>query len=211
MYKLISATPSPYARKVRIVLAEKGVPFELITEVPWDATTRTPDFNPLEKLPILLRDDGDPIFESNLILAYLERAHPEPPLVPKDDAGWLLTKRFEVLCDGVCDAFVLLFFERQRDADKQSVQWMTRQQRKIEGGLAELERRLGEQAYAVDNRFTLADIVVATATGYLSVRWPEFDTRERYPVLAAHHDRMAERASFQNSQPVPQTITDRVV
>lgn len=54
MYRLISATPSPYARKVRIALAEKAIPFELVTEVPWDSTTITPRYNPLEKLPILL-------------------------------------------------------------------------------------------------------------------------------------------------------------
>ena len=86
MYKVISATPSPYARKVRIALAEKGVPFELITEVPWDSTTHTPDHNPLEKLPILIRDGGDPVYESYLIMEYIERMHPTPPLVPTPTA-----------------------------------------------------------------------------------------------------------------------------
>lgn len=211
MYKVISATPSPYARKVRIALAEKDVPFELITEVPWDATTQTPDYNPLEKLPILIRDDGDPVYESYLIMAFIERMHPEPPLLPTDDAGWLLAKRLEVLCDGVCDAFVLSFFERHREPALRSAAWLARQQRKIDGGLAEMSRLLGDRTYFVGNRFTLADLAAATAVSYLSVRWPEIDWRTAYPTLLAHSDRMEERPSFQSSRPVPQTISDAVV
>jgi glutathione S-transferase len=211
MYKVISATPSPYARKVRIALAEKSVPFVLITEVPWDKTTQTPNYNPLEKLPILIRNDGDPIYESRLILEYIERAHPTPQLVPTDDAGWLLAKRLEVLCDGVCDAFVLTFFERHRADINQSQAWLARQQRKIDGGLAEMTRLLGQREYFSGNTFTLADLAAATAVGYLSVRWPEIDWRTAYPTLLAHSDRMEQRPSFKSSQPVPQTISDKVV
>ncbi len=211
MYKVISATPSPYARKVRIALAEKGVAFELITEVPWDKTTRTPDYNPLEKLPILIRDDGDPVYESYLIMEFIERMHPEPPLVPTDDAGWLLAKRLEVLCDGVCDAFVLAFFERHRDAQLQSAAWLARQRRKIDGGLAEMSRLLGDKQHFIGDSFTLADLAAATAVSYLAVRWPEIDWRAAYPKLMAHSDRMEKRPSFRSSVPVPQTLTDAVV
>jgi glutathione S-transferase len=211
IYKIISATPSPYARKVRIALAEKGIPFELITEVPWDQTTRTPDFNPLEKLPILIREHGDPVYESYLIMEYLERAHPEPPLVPADQDGWLLAKRLEVLCDGVCDAFVLSFFERHREEPLQSATWLARQQRKIDGGLTEMQRLLGDRQYFIGDAFTLADLAAATAVSYLAVRWPEFDWRASYPTLLDHSDRMETRPSFQGSRPVPQTISDAVV
>ena len=79
MYKLISATPSPYSRKVRIQLAEKGIPFELITEVPWNSDTQTPRWNPLEKLPVLLLPDGGSVFESRYINEWIEFKHPEPP------------------------------------------------------------------------------------------------------------------------------------
>lgn len=211
MYKIISATPSPYARKVRIALIEKGVPFELVTEVPWDATTRTPEFNPLEKLPILIRPEGDPVYESHLIMQFIERHHPEPPLVPADDAGWLLAKRMEVLCDGVCDAFVLMFFEQFRAKENQSAAWLERQRRKIDGGLADMERLLGDRTFFIGDRLTLADIAAATTIGYLAVRWPSVDVRARYAKLARHNDRMEERASFQETRPVPQTISDRVV
>lgn len=112
MLKLISATPSPYARKVRIALAEKGLAFELLTEVPWHGTTLTPRHNPLEKLPVLILEDGTSVYESSFILQWLELMHPDPPLLPDGIDGKLAARRLEVLCDGVCDALVLTFFER---------------------------------------------------------------------------------------------------
>src|SRR5919199_4581444 len=109
MMRLISATPSPYARKVRIALAEKSLPFELVTEVPWNTDTTVPRYNPLEKLPVLLLDDGSSIYESNHILEWRERKYPEPPLLPPDDDGILEAKRCLVIGDGICDAFLLVF------------------------------------------------------------------------------------------------------
>ena len=209
MYRLISATPSPYARKVRIAMAEKGIPFELITEVPWDSTTSTPRFNPLEKLPVLIPDDDEPVYESRFILEYLEVRHPEPRLVPYDVDNMLTARRLEVLCDGICDAVVLTFFERRREHP--SREWMARQRRKIEGGVKEIARIVGKQDWAVGDRFTLGDVAAGTVAGYLSVRFPEFEWRDAYPGLAALSDRLETRESFRNSVPVPQTISDAVV
>ena len=204
--KLISATPSPYARKVRIALAEKGLAFELITEVPWNEDTRTPLYNPLEKLPILLLEDGTSVYESHFILEYLEVKHPAPPLLPTDPDGALAAKRLQVLGDGVCDAFVLLFFERMRPADQRSASWMARQQRKIEGGVREIERLIGTRQWAVGDSFGLGDIAVGCTLAYLDVRWPEFDWRGSYPNLARYVDRLSERPSFRATIPVPQKI-----
>ena len=211
MMRLISATPSPYARKVRIALAEKGIPFELQTEVPWDSTTATPQYNPLEKLPVLILDDGSAVYESRFILEYLEAKHPAPPMLPDDIDGKLAARQVEVLCDGVCDAFVLLFFERHRAPEHRSDAWMARQLRKIDGGVAALARIAGERDYVVGDRFGLADIAAGAVTGYLSVRWPEYPWRARHPALAALSDRLEHRPSFRGSVPYPQTITDRVV
>ncbi len=211
MYRLISATPSPYARKVRIALFEKGVPFVLTTEVPWDRTTSTPQYNPLEKLPVLISDNGVSVYESRFILEYLELKHIEPPLVPSDTEGLLAAKRLEVLCDGICDALVLMFFEQQRPAVAQSSEWTARQRRKVDGGLREVARLIGDRPFAVGDGFSLGDIAAATVVGYISVRWPEMNWRAQYPHLAAHSDRMESRPSFQQSRPVPQTITDKVV
>jgi len=211
MYKLVSATPSPYARKVRIALIEKGIPFELITEVPWDSTTQTPKYNPLEKLPILICPDGSAVYESRFILEYLELKHPSPPMLPADVDGIIAAKRLEVLCDGACDAFVLLFMESARDPDKRSEPWMARQRRKIYGGLKEIERSVAGRTNAVGDRFTLGDIAAGTAFRYLSVRWPGNDLRTELPDLAGYSDAIEQRPSFIATVPVPQTITDRVV
>ena len=128
-WELISATPSPYARKVRIALQEKNLPFDLKTEVPWDNTTQTPQYNPLEKLPVLIFNDGRPaVYESHFILEWLETKYPEPSLLPSinDAEDRLLVKQIEVVVDGICDALVLSFFENQRDEDKRSKPWTDR-------------------------------------------------------------------------------------
>ncbi len=210
MYQLISATPSPYARKVRIALAEKGLPFELLTEVPWDSTTTTPRYNPLEKLPILLLGDGSSVYESSYILQYLELKHPQVPLVPKDIDGHLAARKLEVLCDGVCDAVVLSLFEKMR-AGGGSPEWLARQRRKIEGGMAEMARLVGQRQWAVGESFSLGDIAVGTAAGYVSLRYPDLAWRTLHPDLAVLCERLAQRKSFTDSMPAAQTISDKVV
>ena len=210
MLQLISATPSPYARKVRIALAEKGIAFELLTEVPWNDTTSTPKFNPLEKLPVLIFEDGSSVYESNYILQYLELKYPTPPMLPADVDGILAARKLEVLCDGVCDALVLTFFERMR-GDGASPEWTARQRRKIDGGVKEMARLVGEGDWAVGDRFSLGDIAAGTLVGYMTVRFPELPWRTQYPNLAALSDRLEQRPSFKNSVPYAQKISDKIV
>lgn len=221
MYRLISATPSPYARKVRIALIEKGIPFELQTEVPWHSDTATPTYNPLEKLPVLVLPDGSGIYESRFILEWLEVRHPAPRLLPDTPDEILAARQIEVIADGVCDAVVLLFFERMRQAP--SAEWTARQRRKVEGGVRALAAQaLAGQAgdalaagaggvFLVGGRFGLADIAVGTALRYLAVRYPEFDWAGRYPALATISALLEARPSFAATNPVPQTILERVV
>ena len=211
MFKLISATPSPYARKVRIALAEKGLPFELMTEVPWDRTTSTPKYNPLEKLPVLILEDGSSVYESSFILQYLELKYPQPPLLPADVDGTIAARRLEVLCDGICDAVVLSFFEQMRSVEGRSQHWLDRQRRKIEGAMREMARLVGDRIFAVGDAFGLGDIAVGTALGYLLVRFPEFEWRSQYPDLAAFSARIEARPSFADTVPVRQMISDKVV
>ena len=210
MLQLISATPSPYARKVRIALAEKGIAFELLTEVPWNDTTSTPKFNPLEKLPVLIFEDGSSVYESSYILQYLELKYPTPPMLPADVDGILAARKLEVLCDGVCDALVLTFFERMR-GEGASPEWTARQRRKIDGGVKEMARLVGKGDWAVGNRFSLGDIAAGTVVGYMTVRFPELPWRTQYPDLAALSDRLEQRPSFKNSVPSAQKISDKIV
>jgi glutathione S-transferase len=211
MLKLISATPSPYARKVRIALAEKGIPFELITEVPWNSTTATPQYNPLEKLPVLLLEDGGSVYESRFILEWIEAKLPGPSMLPDGLDDMLFARRVEVVCDGVCDALVVLFWERHRPEEQQSAEWKARQMRKVDGGMRALAEWTGTREFIVGDRFGLADIATGTVCRYLDVRFPDYRWRSRHPELSAYSDRMEQRPSFASSVPVPQMISDKVV
>lgn len=207
--QLISATPSPYARKVRIALAEKGIPFELLTEVPWNNDTSLPRYNPLEKLPVLLTDDGGSVYESSHILEWIERKFPNLPLLPADDDGFLEAKRVQVVADGICDSLVLTFFERARPDPSEA--WMARQLRKVHGGLHDLAQTLGDRLWMVRDTFGLGDIATGCVLGYLGVRFPDIDWRTLHPTLAAYADRLEQRPSFRDTVPYPQTIRDAVV
>lgn len=208
--KLLSATPSPYARKARIALHEKGLPFELVTEVPWNSDASAPRFNPLGKIPVLLLDDGECIYESRLIVEYLELKHPEPPLYPADVDELVAAKRLEALADGACDAVVLMFVEKQREPAQQSTAWLQRQAGKVEAAVDEIARRIAPGApFAVGGRFGLADIAVGCLLGYLDLRHPVLDWR-RHEHLRALFERLSQRASFRETVPVAQVIGSKV-
>lgn len=211
MYRLISATPSPYARKVRIQMSEKGIPFQLETEVPWNADTATPGHNPLEKIPVLIVEDGPAVYESAYICEWLEVMHPEPPLLPANAQDRLAVRRYEVLADGICDALVLMFFENLRPDAGRSQSWFDRQSRKVEGGLAALADLCGDSEFAWGDSFSLADIATGAALGYIDMRWPDHRWRENHPNLSALSDRLERRKSFTDTAPSPQVITAAVV
>ncbi|KAF8848649.1 glutathione S-transferase domain-containing protein [Acephala macrosclerotiorum] len=209
MLKLISATPSPYARKVRIVLAEKGIPFEPITEVPWDKTTKTPQHNPLEKIPILILEDGSSVYESHYILEYIEAKFPEKPMLSEDIDEQLFAKKVEVVADGMCDALVLRFFEIQRA--QPSEEWKARQMRKVDGGFKALAEWVGDKDFIVGGKFGLADVAAGSVCGYCDVRFAEYLWRKTYPNIAKYVDKLAVRQSFKDTVPVGQKISDKIV
>ncbi len=195
--KLISATPSPYARKVRITLAEKGIPLDLHTEVPWDSTTKTKLYNPLEKLPVLIPDDGEPVYESSFILEWVEAHYPSPAMFPANKTQELLAKQIQVISDVMCDACVLMFFEKQREYP--SAEWKDRQMRKLEGGMRALSRYVGDNEFIVDNTFGLADVAAGAVLGYLKVRFQDYDWQTQYPNLKKYSDGLEARDSFRNT------------
>ena len=209
---LISATPSPYARKVRISLKEKGIPFELQTEVPWDSTTKTPEYNPLEKLPVLITDSGEAVYESHFILDWIEVRYPPPKyesMFPTSKDKELFAKQIQVVADGMCDACVLMIFEKQRE--KPSPEWTARQRRKVDGGMKALSEWAGERDFIIDDKFSLADIAAGTILGYMKVRYQDHKWQETYPNLKRYSDKLEERESFKTTVPTPQTMKDKIV
>ena len=204
--KLVIASPSPYARKARVALNEKGIAHDIVMDIPWTPDSVAPASNPLGKIPILLLDDGEVIHDSSVIVQYLETVYPEPPLLPADPMTRLEHRKIEVLADGICDAVVLIALEGNREPELRSTDWVTRQRAKIIAGLARLSDLLGERSWFIGQEMGIADIAVACALGYLGVRAGDLQWRGTHPTLSAFSDRMEARPSFQISVPYSQPI-----
>lgn len=199
--KLIASKTSPFARKVRIVLAEKNIPFDFIVDVPWSADTEVPKFNPLGKVPVLVREGGDTVYDSRVIVEFLEQEKPWPMFIPAESEALVAVKKWEALADGVSDAAAAIFIERKRPEAQQSVDWISRQRSKIDNGLAAMNTSV-EGPYCMGQSFTLADIAVGCALGYLDFRFPEIEWRSAYPGLKALAEKLAARPAFQETVPV---------
>jgi glutathione S-transferase len=200
--QLIGSLTSPFVRKVRIVAAEKFIEYELVIDTPWSEETRVPEFNPLGKVPVWIMEDGKTLFDSRVIVEYLEHVSPVGHLLPKDARPRIAVKRWEALADGVCDAAALVFVERKRAADKQDQEWIKRQMTKIEAGLKMMSEDLGNQNWCTGEFFCLADVAVGCALGYLEFRFPEIDWRRAHPNLSELFDRMMQRPAFKETVPV---------
>jgi glutathione S-transferase len=199
--KLIASLTSPYARKVRIVLAEKKIECDLVEDSPWAPETTVPDYNPLGKVPVLVLDDGTTLFDSRVIVQYLDTVSPVSRLIPETGRQRIAVKRWEALADGICDAAAAIVLERKRPARQQSKEWIDRQRRKIDLGLKEFSSDLGERAWCNGEGYSLADIATGCALGYLDFRHPDVDWREPYPNLVKLTDKLAKRASFAETVP----------
>lgn len=204
--KLVIARPSPFARKVRIALREKGLPHEEIVDNPWNPGAVAPGANPLGKVPALLLDDGRVYYDSKVIVEYLETLGRPPALLPADPLARVTHRQIEALADGVCEAIVLVVLERSRARELQSRDWIDRQRRKIDAGLAEADRLLGGEEWFTGHGFGLADVAVACALAYASLRVPEVPWRERHPALDRFSTRLEARPAFAATRPEAQPI-----
>jgi glutathione S-transferase len=194
--RLFGTPGSPFARKVRIVLEEKRIPHEYIIERGSAPGSRVPQFNPLGKIPALVLDGGRAIYDSPVIVDYLDGVSGEPKLIPADFEQRIEVKRWEALGDGVADATVAVSHEYREPKDKQrSAAWFERQRLKIDRGLAVMAQDLGERGFCFGERFSLADVAAVFALGYLDYALPEVDWRGVHPNLARHAERMAKRDS----------------
>ena len=199
--KLIASLTSPFARKVRIVLVEKRIECELQIDVPWEADTHVPEYNPLGKIPVLMLDDGTALYDSRVIVEYLDHAAPVHNLLPKDARGRIMAKRWEALADGVCDAAATIYLEKKRSPEQQNSEWITRQELKISRGLKAIANDLAERSWCMGDNYSLADIAVGCMLGYLDLRFPHIQWRETYPQLGRLSIKLNERISFSSTVP----------
>jgi glutathione S-transferase len=200
--KLIASLTSPFSRKVRIVANEKRIDFDLVVDIPWEPDTHVPDYNPLGKVPVWVLDDGKTLFDSRVIVEYLDSISPVNHLIPTDARARIAVKRFEALADGICDAAALVYLERKRPAERQDPAWIDRQLRKVDAGLASLSADIGMNNWCMGEFFTLADIAVGCALGYLDLRFPEIDWRRSQPHLSELYDRIMQRQTFRDTVPI---------
>lgn len=200
--KLIGSLSSPYVRKVRIVMAEKKLEHQLILEDVWSADTEIQKSNPLGKVPCLVMEDNGAVFDSRVIVEYLDTLTPVGKLIPGTGRERLEVRCWEALADGMMDASILVRLEKtQRPPEQQSQKWIERQTLKMTEGLKALSKGLGENAWCCGNHMTLADIATGCVLGYFDFRFPEIDWRTDYPNLAKHFEKMSARPSFQETIP----------
>ncbi|MCU0931118.1 MAG: glutathione S-transferase N-terminal domain-containing protein [Serpentinimonas sp.] len=202
--KLIGAVTSPYVRKARIVMAEKKLEFQFVTEDVWSAETRIMESNPLGKVPCLVMEGGEAVFDSRVIVEYLDALSPVGRLIPASGRERVEVKTWEALADGLLDAAILARLEATwagRTPEQRSQAWIDRQMDKITASLAAMSRGLGEKPFCHGHSLTLADVAVGCALGYLDFRFPQIEWREPYPNLAKLYEKLAQRQSFIDTTP----------
>ena len=200
--KLVSSLTSPFGRKARIVLLEKKIAFQLQIENPWLPDSPVLSFNPLGKVPVLVLEDGVSVFDSRVIVEYLDHLTPVAHLIPSDPKSRMIVRGVEALADGVTDAAVLVFLEKKRPPEQQSADWLTLQNKTLFSGLEALSEALGEKPWFLGNSMTLADVACGCMLGYLDFRFSEIDWRSAHPNLAKLEAKLATRPSFVETVPV---------
>ena len=201
--KLLGSPGSPYARKVRIVLEEKRLAYEWVVARPSAPGSPVPDYNPLGKIPVLIRDDGRPLYDSVVIVEYADGIGRGPRLIPESFEDRIEVKRWEALGDGIAESTVAISHDYRKPKERwEAPEWHRKHRLKIERGLAQIAQDLGDRAYCHGDGYTLADIAAGYALAYLDQVLTEVEWRAQYPTLVALAARLAERAAFRATTPV---------
>lgn len=202
--KLIGSTTSPYVRKVRIVMSEKKLDYQFILEDVWAADTQMACYNPLGKVPCLVMEGGEAVFDSRVIVEYLDTLSPVGKLIPASGRERVEVKTWEALADGLLDAAILARMEdiwTLRPAEQRSQAWIDRQLGKIDLALNAMAQGLGDKPFCSGIYLSLSDLAVGCALGYLDFRFPAIAWRSDHPNLAKLADKLATRQSFIDSLP----------
>ncbi len=183
-------------------MAEKKLDYAFVLDNVWVPETIIQQSNPLGKVPCLLMEDGDALFDSRVIVEYLDTLTPVCKLIPGSGRERAEVKCWEALADGVLDAAVLVRLEKTlRPPEQQSPAWIERQMGKVHAGLKAISSDLADKPFCTGTHYTLADVAVCCALGWLAFRFPEIDWRGDYPNLAKLHDKLSERPSFKDTVP----------
>ena len=202
--KLIGSVPSPYVRKVRVVMAEKKLEYEFVQEDVWASDTTIASSNPLGKVPCLLMEGGEALYDSRVIVEYLDTLSPVGKLIPPSGRERTEVKTWEALADGLLDAAITARLEAHwpgRSEAERSQAWIDRHLGKVLDSLAAMSQGLGDKPYCCGTHLNLADLAVGCALGYLDFRFPHIGWRENYANLAVLQEKLAQRASFMESSP----------
>lgn len=203
--KLLGSNSSPYVRKARVVLAEKKLDYDFVLEDVWAAQTTIAESNPLGKVPCLIMEAGEALFDSRVIVDYLDTLSPVGKLIPPGGRDRAEIKTWEALADGVMDAAILARLESTwsgRTDEQRSQVWIDRQLNKINAAVKSMSQGLGEKSFCSGIYLTLADIAVGCALGYLDFRFPEISWRTEYPNLNKLQDKLMLRPSFADTRPI---------
>ena len=201
--KLLGSNTSPYVRKVRIVMAEKKLEYDFQLENVWASDSQIQEFNPLGKVPCLIMDDNGSLFDSRVIVEYLDTLSPVGRLLPQSGRDRAAVKCWEAIADGLLDAALAIQIENNhREPELRSQAWIDRQYGKIHAALDFMDRGLGENSFCMGVNLSLADIAVGCATGYLDLRFAHLNWRDTHPNLHRLDEKLATRPSFQLSKAV---------
>ena len=200
--KLLGSVPSPYTRKVRVVLAEKKIDCDFEVADVRESDAAVADRNPLGKVPTLILDDGTALFDSRVIVEFLDGASPLARLIPDDNRERVAVRRWEALADGSLDAGLLIRYESLRPKKEQSAAWAAKQAGKLKRGLALMSAELGDRPWCHGDRYTLADIAAGCCLGWVNFRRPaNVDVLGEHPNLARFYDKLMERPAFADTAP----------
>ena len=198
--KLVGSYTSPFVRKLSILLLEKGITFEFINELPYNADNGVAQFNPLGKVPVLVTEEGEWWFDSPIIAEYIELMNVAPAMLPRDPLESLRVRKIEALADGIMDAGLVSVREQARPAAQQSEDELLRQREKINRSLDVLEGYLVDGTLKTDT-VNLATIAIACAVGYLNFRRVAPGWCVDRPHLVKLVENLFSRESFARTEP----------
>lgn len=199
--KLLYSPTSPYARKVRVFSIEKRIEVEMTEVVLSDPDCPVSAHNPLGKIPVLVLADGEALFDSRVIVEYLDNRTPLARLIPQENLARIRVRRWEALADGVNDAAIAALLESRRPEARRDPAVIEKQMGKVHRSLNRLNADLADAKWCVDETFSLADIALGCALGWIDLRYPQLGWREQYPNLVRHFNEMMKRPSFSETAP----------